>query len=91
MCTLRGQMYKFLNNDVCLSLKVGLILENSADSDKMQHSAAFYLGLHCFQSVRLLGVSSIHVAVVDVGFAFMTRISRNTAMPHIILTGKTRF
>ena len=62
MCTLRGQMYKFLNNDVCLSLKVGLILENSADLDKMQHSAAFYLGLHCFQSIRLLGVSSIQRA-----------------------------
>ena len=39
-------MYNVLNNDVCLSLKIGLILENSADPDKMQHSAAFYLGLH---------------------------------------------
>ena len=32
---------------VLLSLNVVLILSNCADPDKMQHDAAFYLGLHC--------------------------------------------
>ena len=38
---------KFLNYDVFLSLKVVLILANSADPDEMQHYAAFHLGLPC--------------------------------------------
>ena len=38
----------FFNFYVFLSLKVVLILANSADSDEMQHCAAFNLGLHCF-------------------------------------------
>ena len=32
----KGHMYNFLNYDVFLSLKVVLILANSADSDEMQ-------------------------------------------------------
>ena len=32
---------------VFLSLKIVLILANSADPDEMQHNAAFHLGLHC--------------------------------------------
>ena len=33
----------FLNYDVFLSLKIVQILTNNADSDEMQHSAAFHL------------------------------------------------
>ena len=33
--------------DVCLSLRVVLIEANSADTDEMQHYAAFHLGPHC--------------------------------------------
>ena len=43
----KGHRYHFLNYDVFLFLKVVLILENSANSDEMQHNAAFHLGLHC--------------------------------------------
>ena len=45
-CTLRGHLYNFLNYDVFLSLKVVLILANSAEPNEMQHYAAFHLGLH---------------------------------------------
>ena len=45
---LRGHRYNFLNYDVFRSLKVVLILANSADPDEMQHYAAFHLGLHCW-------------------------------------------
>ena len=38
---------EFLNYDVFLSLKDGLILANSADPNEMQHDAALHLGLHC--------------------------------------------
>ena len=37
----------FLNYDVFLSLKVLLIIANSADPGEMQHNAAFYMGLQC--------------------------------------------
>ena len=40
-----------------MSLKIVLILANSADPDKKQHDAAFHLGLHCLPKYRL-GVSS---------------------------------
>ena len=43
---LKGSQEKFLNHDVFVSLKVVLILANSADIDEMQHYAAFHLGLH---------------------------------------------
>ena len=39
-----SQMIFFLNYDVFLSLKVALIIENSAEPDEMQHY--FHLGLH---------------------------------------------
>ena len=42
-----GHRYNFLNYYVFLPLKVVLTLANSADSDEMQHYAAFCLGLHC--------------------------------------------
>ena len=54
---LKGTQVDFLTYDVFLSLKIGLIIANSADPDEMQHYAAFHLGLHC-QGTRL-GVSSI--------------------------------
>ena len=46
-CILRGHRLKFLDYDVFLSLKVVLILANSANPDELQHYAAFHLGLHC--------------------------------------------
>ena len=67
---LRDHRYNFLNDNLDLSLQVVLILANSADSDEMQHYAAFHLGLHClpkcpfrgFQNTRtqfILGPSNI--------------------------------
>ena len=38
-----------------MTLKVVLILANSADPDEMQHYAAFHLGLHCFQKYSFRG------------------------------------
>ena len=46
----------FLNYDVFLSLKVVLILANSADTDEMKHYAAFHLGLHCLPKYPFLFV-----------------------------------
>ena len=48
MCTLRGHREIFLKYYAhrILSLKVVLILANSAEHDEMQHGAAFYLGIH---------------------------------------------
>ena len=43
------------NYDVFLSLKVVLILVNSADPDDMQHYAAFHMGLHCLPKYPLRG------------------------------------
>ena len=45
----------FLNNDVFLSLKVVLILANSADPDEMQQYAGFHLGLHCLPNYLFRG------------------------------------
>ena len=39
--------YNLLNYSIFLSLKIVLILANSADPDEKQHSAAFHLCLHC--------------------------------------------
>ena len=44
-----------LKNNVFLSLKVVLILPNSADPDEMQHYAAFHLGLHCLSKYQFRG------------------------------------
>ena len=41
--------------DVFQSLKVVLILVNSADPDEMKHDAAFHLGLHCFSKYLFRG------------------------------------
>ena len=52
MCDYR---YIFLNYDEFLSLKIVLILANSADPDEMQHYAAFFLGLHCLPKYPFTG------------------------------------
>ena len=44
-----------LKYDVFLSLKVVLILANSADPDEMQHYAAFHLVLHCLPKYMFRG------------------------------------
>ena len=47
-CTLRGhRQIFFLIYYAFLYLQVILILGNIADSDEMQHYAAFHLGNHC--------------------------------------------
>ena len=55
LCTLRGHSQNFLNYDLFLSLKIVLILANSADPDEMQHYAAFHLGLHCLPKYLFRG------------------------------------
>ena len=52
---LKGSKVEFLNYDVFLSLMVALILANSADSDELQHYAAFHLGLHCLPKYPFRG------------------------------------
>ena len=42
----KGSQVDFLKYDVFLSLKIVLILANSADPDEMQNASAFHLGLH---------------------------------------------
>ena len=46
---------KSINHGVFLSLKVVLILANTADPDEMQHYAAFHLGLHCLPKYQFRG------------------------------------
>ena len=53
----KGSRVEF-SKSLLLSLKIVLIVANSADLDKMQHDAAFHLGLHCSHSTRL-GVFTI--------------------------------
>ena len=36
-----------INKEDCISLKIDAVFANSADTDEMQHSAAFHLGFHC--------------------------------------------
>ena len=38
-----------------MSLKVALILANSADPDEMQHYVAFHLGLYCLLKYMFRG------------------------------------
>ena len=39
----------------CISVLEGCFLANSADSDEMQHYAAFHLGLHCLPKYLFRG------------------------------------
>ena len=48
-------MWNILNNHVFLSLKIVSILANSADTDEMQHYAAFHLGCHSFPKYLFRG------------------------------------
>ena len=41
------RVYNYHKNIIFLSLKMDLVLANSADPDEMLHYAAFHLGLHC--------------------------------------------
>ena len=49
----RGYRHNFLNYDSFLSLNLVLILAHSADTDEMQHDAAFHLCLHCLPKYPL--------------------------------------
>ena len=51
----KGSQVKFSKCDVFLSVRVVLILANSADPDQMQHYAAFHLGLHCLPKYLFSG------------------------------------
>ena len=55
MRTLRGKGLNFLNYNVLLSLRVVLILANSADPDEMQLYAAFHLGIPCLLNYPFRG------------------------------------
>ena len=55
LCTLRVHERKFRNYDVFLSLKIVLIIANSADPDEMQHYATFCPGLHYLPKYPFLG------------------------------------
>ena len=59
LCTLRDLGNNFLNYDVFLSLKIVLILANSADPDEMQQYAVFHLGLHCLPKYLFRGFQYI--------------------------------
>ena len=49
----RDHKYNFLNYDVFLSLKVFLILANSADPDEMQHNgSSLFLCVYSIQRVQ---------------------------------------
>ena len=52
-------MSKFLNNDVFMSLKMDLILANSADPDEMLSSGAFHLGLHCLPKYLFISLAKL--------------------------------
>ena len=52
---LEGSQVGFLNYDIFLSLKVSLILANSAYPDEMQHYAALHLGLQCLPKYPFRG------------------------------------
>ena len=51
----KGSQVEISNYDVLLSLKIVLILANSADPDEMQHYSAFHLGLHCLHKYPFRG------------------------------------
>ena len=57
---LRGHRNKFPNYVAFQSLRIVFILENSADPDEMQYSAAFHLGLHCFSQYPFRGFQQIN-------------------------------
>ena len=54
-CVFKGSQVEFLSYDVFLSLKVALILANSAGHDEMQQYVAFHVGLHCLTKKPVSG------------------------------------
>ena len=48
--------YNFPKNIVFHSLKINLVLVNSAEPDKMPPSVAFYQGLHCLPKYPFMGI-----------------------------------
>ena len=51
-------MSRKINYDVFMSLKVVIILTNSADPDEMSPYAAFCRGLHCLPKYLLTGIQN---------------------------------
>ena len=55
-CTYLGVSgYNFQKIIVFFCLKICFTFTNSVDLDKMQHNAAFHLGLHCLQKYLFRG------------------------------------
>ena len=50
-----GHRLLFQNKIVFLSLNIVFVLANSVDPDKMPHSKAFHLGLHCLWQHTIRG------------------------------------
>ena len=61
MYILRVKGYKISKNVHFLSLKIGLVLANSADPDKMPFHVTFHLGLQFFEST-ISGVTTYVIA-----------------------------
>ena len=51
----KGSLENFRKHYIFLSVKIVLILTNSADPDKMHHQAAFHFGLHCLPKCLFRG------------------------------------
>ena len=52
---MEGSQVIISKNIVFLTRKINFVLENSSDSDEMQHHAAFHLGLHCLPKYSFSG------------------------------------
>ena len=50
---LRSNWFSFPKNIVFPSLKIFILLANSADPDEMPHFVAFHQGLHCLRKVPI--------------------------------------
>ena len=55
---LRGHRLYFLKKLYFFIMKIDSVLANSADPDKMQHYAAFHLGLYCLAKYAVRGFPS---------------------------------
>ena len=54
----RGHRLQFPENVVFFSLKIDVVLANSADPDEMPPYAAFFMGLHCMPKNMFRGFRS---------------------------------
>ena len=50
-----GSAVQGLNYIVCRPLEAAFVHANSEDPDKLPHSVAFYLGLHCLPKYHIMG------------------------------------